>query len=61
MMGIVIRVFITKYLAQIFRCKPISEIGAEQLLLDTHSIKTLFMDIPSMGLSSDGPVSIPTS
>ncbi|KAL7331154.1 Vacuolar protein sorting-associated protein 53 [Mucor circinelloides] len=53
-------VFITKYLVQIFRCKPISEIGAEQLLLDTHSIKTLFMDIPSMGIS-DGPVSVPTS
>ncbi|KAG1108185.1 hypothetical protein G6F42_016081 [Rhizopus arrhizus] len=53
-------VFITKYLVQIFRCKPISEIGAEQLLLDTHSIKTLFMDIPSMGIS-DGPASVPTS
>ncbi|KAI8646117.1 Vps53-like protein [Parasitella parasitica] len=55
-----VEVFITKYLVQIFRCKPISEIGAEQLLLDTHSIKTLFMDIPSMGLS-DGPTSVPTS
>ncbi|CEP17475.1 hypothetical protein [Parasitella parasitica] len=53
-------VFITKYLVQIFKCKPISEIGAEQLLLDTHSIKTLFMDIPSMGLS-DGTMSVPSS
>ncbi|KAI8079383.1 hypothetical protein BDF21DRAFT_340243 [Thamnidium elegans] len=53
-------VFISKYLIQIFKCKPISEIGAEQLLLDTHSIKTLLLDIPSMG-SSDGPVTIPNS
>lgn len=54
------RVFVSKYLIQIFKCKPISEIGAEQLLLDTHSIKTLLLDMPSMG-SSDGPVVIPNS
>ncbi|GAA5817199.1 hypothetical protein MFLAVUS_010742 [Mucor flavus] len=53
-------VFISKYLIQLFKCKPISEIGAEQLLLDTHSIKTLLLDMPSMG-SSDGPVTIPNS
>ncbi|RCH77753.1 Vacuolar protein sorting-associated protein 53, partial [Rhizopus stolonifer] len=41
-------IFITKYLIQIFKCKPISEIGAEQLLLDTHSIKTFLLDIPSI-------------
>ncbi|CAO3673961.1 unnamed protein product [Rhizopus microsporus] len=53
---------ITKYIAQIFRCKPISEIGAEQLLLDTHSIKTLLMDIPSVGSSGDDvPRTIPSS
>ncbi|KAI8343885.1 vacuolar protein sorting-associated protein 53 [Chlamydoabsidia padenii] len=50
---------LNKYIANIFRCKQISEIGAEQLLLDTHSIKTLLLDIPSMG--SKDPVTITTS
>ncbi|KAI8076866.1 Vps53-like protein [Halteromyces radiatus] len=51
--------FLTKYIINIFKCKVISEIGAEQLLLDTHSIKTLLMDIPSF--SSDESTTIPTS
>lgn len=54
------RIFISKFLIQIFKCKAISEIGAEQLLLDTHSIKTLLLDIPSMG-SSDSPTAVPSS
>lgn len=53
-------IFIAKYLIQIFKCRPISEIGAEQLLLDTHSIKTLFMDMPSMG-SAEGATPIANS
>ncbi|KAI9478178.1 MAG: hypothetical protein EXX96DRAFT_482902 [Benjaminiella poitrasii] len=52
-------VLISKFLIQIFKCKPISEIGAEQLLLDTHSIKTLLLDIPSMGSSE--ATAIPSS
>ncbi|CAO3653139.1 unnamed protein product [Cunninghamella echinulata] len=50
---------LNKYVINIFKCKMISEIGAEQMLLDTHSIKTLLMDIPSMG--SEGSTSAPTS
>ncbi|CAO3589273.1 unnamed protein product [Absidia cylindrospora] len=51
--------FMTKYTINIFKCKQISEIGAEQLLLDTHSIKTLLLDIPTMG--SDEHVTTPIS
>ncbi|KAG0178040.1 Vacuolar protein sorting-associated protein 53 [Apophysomyces sp. BC1034] len=51
--------FLTKYLLHIFKCKPISEIGAEQLLLDTHAIKTLLLDIAATGAES--PSSVPTS
>uniref|UniRef100_H2LWK3 Vacuolar protein sorting-associated protein 53 homolog n=1 Tax=Oryzias latipes TaxID=8090 RepID=H2LWK3_ORYLA len=29
--------------------KPISMVGAEQLLLDTHSLKTVLLDLPSIG------------
>ncbi|KAM9318664.1 vacuolar protein sorting-associated protein 53 homolog [Pholidichthys leucotaenia] len=41
--------FIPKFINHLFRCKPISMVGAEQLLLDTHSLKTVFLDLPSIG------------
>ena len=40
---------IPKFQQHLFRCKPISTVGAEQLLLDTHSVKTLLLDLPSVG------------
>ncbi|KAI7862352.1 Vps53-like protein [Spinellus fusiger] len=51
--------FLSKYLLNIFKCRPVSEIGAEQMLLDTHTIKTLLMDIPFM--RPEGSMTIPTS
>jgi hypothetical protein len=30
-------------------CKPISEVGAEQLLLDTHALRTGLMEISTIG------------
>ncbi|XP_061073023.1 vacuolar protein sorting-associated protein 53 homolog isoform X1 [Conger conger] len=41
--------FIPKFITHLFRCKPISMVGAEQLLLDTHSLKTVLLDLPSIG------------
>ncbi|OQV21216.1 Vacuolar protein sorting-associated protein 53-like protein [Hypsibius exemplaris] len=41
--------FIPKYIAHIYKCKPISPVGAEQLLLDTHMLKTVLLDLPSLG------------
>ena len=41
--------FIPKFIQHLYRCKPISTVGAEQLLLDTHSVKTLLLDLPSVG------------
>ncbi|CAB3985678.1 vacuolar sorting-associated 53 homolog isoform X1 [Paramuricea clavata] len=38
--------FIPKFISQIYKCKPISTVGAEQLLLDTHSLKTILVDLP---------------
>uniref|UniRef100_A0AAF5DFJ2 T-complex protein 1 subunit epsilon n=2 Tax=Strongyloides stercoralis TaxID=6248 RepID=A0AAF5DFJ2_STRER len=40
---------VNKYLGVIFRCKPISITGAEQLLLNTHSLKTFLLSMPSVG------------
>ncbi|KAG1455215.1 hypothetical protein G6F46_007864 [Rhizopus delemar] len=53
--------FLNKYLSLVFRCKPVSEIGAEQLLLDTHSMKTLLMEIPLTSYSDGSPKVVPTS
>lgn len=41
--------FIQKFVVAIYKCKPISTVGAEQLLLDTHSLKTVLQDLPSLG------------
>ncbi|CAJ0585063.1 unnamed protein product, partial [Mesorhabditis spiculigera] len=37
-----------KFVASIFRCKPLSVHGAEQLLLDTHALKTFLLTLPSV-------------
>ncbi|XP_071094311.1 vacuolar protein sorting-associated protein 53 homolog [Haliotis cracherodii] len=41
--------FIPKFINQLCRCKPSSTVAAEQLLLDTHSLKTVLLDLPSLG------------
>ncbi|XP_030847285.1 vacuolar protein sorting-associated protein 53 homolog [Strongylocentrotus purpuratus] len=41
--------FIPRFVSHIYKCKPISTVGAEQLLLDTHSLKTVLLDLPSIG------------
>ncbi|XP_001600124.2 vacuolar protein sorting-associated protein 53 homolog [Nasonia vitripennis] len=41
--------FIPKLTQQIFKCKPLSTVGAEQLLLDVHMLKTALLDLPSTG------------
>jgi hypothetical protein len=41
--------FAPRFYANIFRCRRFNESGAQQLLLDTHAIKTLLMEVPAMG------------
>lgn len=41
--------FIPKFLQSLYKCRPLSTVGAEQLLLDTHSVKTLLLDLPWLG------------
>ncbi|XP_033106959.1 vacuolar protein sorting-associated protein 53 homolog [Anneissia japonica] len=41
--------FIPQFVNHLYKCKPISTVGAEQLLLDTHSLKTVLLDLPSIG------------
>lgn len=33
----------------IYKCKHISETGAQQMLLDTHAVKTILLEVPSIG------------
>lgn len=40
--------FVNKFLGTLFRCKPITVTGAEQLLLDTHALKTFLQSMPSI-------------
>ncbi|XP_025409735.1 vacuolar protein sorting-associated protein 53 homolog [Sipha flava] len=45
--------FIPKFIQHLYKCKPLSNIGAEQLLLDTHSLKTILLDLPSINLDDN--------
>ncbi|KAF8936214.1 Vacuolar protein sorting-associated protein 53 [Dissophora ornata] len=47
--------FVSRFAANLTKCKPISEIGAEQMLLDTQAVKSLLLEIPSLGLESSVP------
>uniref|UniRef100_A0A0M3IP00 Vacuolar protein sorting-associated protein 53 homolog n=1 Tax=Ascaris lumbricoides TaxID=6252 RepID=A0A0M3IP00_ASCLU len=39
---------VNKFLGALFRCRPVSVTGAEQLLLDTHALKTFLLSMPSV-------------
>uniref|UniRef100_A0A1B6MRN2 Vacuolar protein sorting-associated protein 53 homolog n=1 Tax=Graphocephala atropunctata TaxID=36148 RepID=A0A1B6MRN2_9HEMI len=41
--------FIPKFTQNLYKCKPMSTIGAEQLLLDTLALKTVLLQLPSIG------------
>lgn len=46
-----------RFYANIFKCKQISETGAQQMLLDTQAVKTILLDIPSLGRQTSGAAS----
>lgn len=39
-------IFIPKFVQQLFKCKPLGTLAAEQLLLDTHMLKELLLNLP---------------
>eukprot|EP00850_Spirogloea_muscicola_P023182 SM000335S12906 [mRNA] locus=s335:65884:70763:+ [translate_table: standard] len=41
--------FAPRFYISIVKCKRISETGAQQMLLDTHAVKTLLLEAPSLG------------
>ncbi|KAJ2501565.1 Vacuolar protein sorting-associated protein 53 [Coemansia sp. RSA 1972] len=42
-----------RYMTAIVQCKRISEIGAEQLLLDAQALKSVLLRVPSIGADDD--------
>ncbi|KAH9643272.1 hypothetical protein HF086_005934 [Spodoptera exigua] len=41
--------FIPKFIQTLYKCKPASAEATEQLLLDTHMLKTVLLDLPGLG------------
>jgi len=41
--------FLAKFETNIYKCKPISEVGAEQMLLDTHALRTILVQMTNIG------------
>ncbi|KAJ1970845.1 Vacuolar protein sorting-associated protein 53, partial [Dimargaris xerosporica] len=52
-----VETFAVKYLGTLQRCRQISEIGAEQLLLDIQAIKTLLLELPTLDTDKPEPPS----
>ncbi|KAF9167075.1 Vacuolar protein sorting-associated protein 53 [Actinomortierella ambigua] len=50
-----VEAFVLRFAGNLWRCKPIGEIGAEQMLLDTQAVKTLLIELPTMGLDLPTP------
>ncbi|KAE9594799.1 hypothetical protein Lal_00013310 [Lupinus albus] len=46
-----------RFYSNIFKCKQISETGAQQMLLDTQAMKTILLEIPSLGRQTSGAAS----
>ncbi|KAJ9693443.1 hypothetical protein PVL29_012286 [Vitis rotundifolia] len=46
-----------RFYLNIFKCKQISETGAQQMLLDTQAVKTILLEIPSLGRQTSGAAS----
>jgi len=47
--------FAPRFYAAILRCKRFNEAGAQQLLLDSHAVKSLLLEVPLMGASLSPP------
>ncbi|RIA90779.1 Vps53-like protein [Glomus cerebriforme] len=47
--------FVSKIINNLSKCKPISEVGAEQMLLDIHALKTFILEMPTMGMENPAP------
>ncbi|XP_046918496.2 vacuolar protein sorting 53 [Dermatophagoides farinae] len=56
-----VEAFISKFISNIFKCKPLSQGAAEQLLLDAHTMKKILLELPEYKFINVGHNSIPSS
>ncbi|KAH9152259.1 hypothetical protein AeRB84_005282 [Aphanomyces euteiches] len=50
---------VPKVLLSIMKCKRITQVGAQQLLLDVYALKTLFLNLPIMGKEGEVGMVVP--
>ncbi|KAJ1913154.1 Vacuolar protein sorting-associated protein 53 [Tieghemiomyces parasiticus] len=50
-----VEAFTSKFLSTLQKCRQVSEVGAEQMLLDIQAIKTVLLELPHMGLDQPPP------
>jgi hypothetical protein len=50
------RSFIPHLIQTLFKCRRISEVGAQQLMLDFTAIKTILLELPKSGKPDPAPV-----
>uniref|UniRef100_A0A1D1YLX4 Vacuolar protein sorting-associated protein 53 n=1 Tax=Anthurium amnicola TaxID=1678845 RepID=A0A1D1YLX4_9ARAE len=46
-----------RFYLNVYKCKHISETGAQQMLLDTQAVKTILLEIPALGRQTTGAAS----
>ena len=54
-------VFLPRFSENIFKCKNVNEMAAQQLLLDTNAVKDLILSIPTLGLDEEAAEKIKQS
>ncbi|CAL4152712.1 unnamed protein product [Meganyctiphanes norvegica] len=40
---------VSKFVQQVYKCRPINSLGCEQLLLDCHALKAILLELPVVG------------
>ncbi|EFJ16271.1 hypothetical protein SELMODRAFT_421950 [Selaginella moellendorffii] len=49
--------FAPRFYMNIYKCKRITETGAQQMLLDTQAVKTILLEVPALGGQTAAPAS----
>eukprot|EP00298_Acanthocystis_sp_HF-20_P016599 c21524_g3_i1.p1 GENE.c21524_g3_i1~~c21524_g3_i1.p1 ORF type:complete len:715 (-),score=269.08 c21524_g3_i1:94-2238(-) len=47
--------FVQRFIVNIYKCRRVSETGAQQLLLDTQTLQSILVKLPIIGFTGDNP------
>eukprot|EP01083_Nonionella_stella_P205357 747884_1 len=59
--GQLARAFVPVFVQSLYMCRRINELGAQQLQLDAHHLKTVLLEVPSMGVPPERSRRLPAS